>query len=442
MTGEPGSRSRIPVLLVITGVLLAIVAATSYFSTRDTTPAAGPAAAAPEAAPSSLDQLIYRAQENLKTRPKDAPLWAQLGAAYVEQARITGDPSYYSRAQGALEQSLAVTPQDNGEALIGMGQLANARHDFVAARDYGEQARALRPYTGAVFGVLADAYTQLGRPEDATAALQSMLGVDPGLAAFSRASYDYELHGRVDEARAAMERALSAAQSPEDIAFCRYYLGELSWNNGDIDGASTNYEAGLAVAPKNVGLLQGRAKVAIGQGRIEDAIAGYQAITTRVPLPQYLLEYGELLQAAGRGADAKSQYEVLAVQRKLYAAQGSNDDQVGAIVAADHGTPADALPLAEAEWGRRQSIFSADALAWALHVNGRDAEALTYADRAASLGGRNATYTFHRGMILAALGRRADALAALNAALAINPHFNPLQAPTARATIASLEAGR
>ena len=268
-----------------------------------------------------------------------------------------------------------------------------------------------------------------------------MLDLRPGLSSFTRASYDLELHGRRDEARTALERALAAALSPDDVAFCRYYLGELAWNAGDVDAAAGHYEAGLAAVPRNVASLQGRAKVAAARGDVEGALAGYRTITTRTPLPQYLLEYGELLEAAGRADEARAQYAVLAAQQQLYAAEGSTDDQVAALVAADHGDPAEALRLAQAEWERRQSIFTADSLAWALHVNGRDAEALGYADRAASLGGANATFAFHRGMILAGLGRDGEALASLKAALAVNPHFNPLQAPMARATIASLESG-
>ncbi|WP_219418802.1 tetratricopeptide repeat protein [Pseudonocardia nigra] len=434
----PDSRSRVPILLVLVGVLLGVVAVTGALSSDDEAPAA-PAVPASQA--SALDQLVYNAQETLRRNPDDAALWARLGAAYVEQARISGDPSYYAKAQGALDRSMEIEPDGNGEALIGMGQLANARHDFAAARSYGEQARTLRPATPEVYGVLADAYTQLGDADAATAAVQSMLDVRPGLASFTRASYDLELHGRNDDARAALDRALGVAISPDDIAFCRYYLGELAWNSGDVEEAATQYDAGLEAAPQNVALLQGRAKVAAAQGRVDEALAGYETITTRAPLPQYLLEYGELLEAAGRAPEALAQYEVLAVQQQLYAAQGSTDDQVAALVAADHGDPAEALRLARAEWERRESIFSADALAWALHVNGRDAEALPYAERAASLGGANASYAFHRGMILAALGHRDDALAALNQALTTNPHFNPLQAPVARATVASLESG-
>lgn len=437
MTGEP--RSRVPALLVVLGVLLLVGTVAGLLTGRDTR--TSPVASAPVSQPSALDQTIQRAQVALRRAPDNAPLWAQLGASYVEKARVSGDPIYYGQAQGALERSLAVEPDGNGEALIGLGQLANARHDFAAARDLGEQARELRPYTGAVYGVLADAYTQLGDTAAASAAVESMLGVDPGLAAFTRASYDLELHGRVDEARQAMQRALSSALSPADVAYCRYYLGELAWNSGDVDGAAEHYAAGLAAAPGDVALTQGQAKVSWAQGRVDDALATYADLTNRVPLPQYLLEYGELLESAGRVDEARAQYEVLAAAQRLYAAEGSTDDQVAALVAADHGDPAEALRLAQGEWDRRQSMFSADALAWALHVNGRDAEALPYAELASATGWRNATHAYHRGMILAGLDRREDAVAALGEALATNPNFHPLHAPVAAATLARLESG-
>ncbi|MEU4745401.1 hypothetical protein AB0G02_33745, partial [Actinosynnema sp. NPDC023658] len=54
----------------------------------------------------------------------------------------------------------------------------------------------------------------------------------------------------------------------------------------------------------------------------------------------------------------------------------------------------------------RQHVLVADALAWALHLNGRDEEALTFADRAASTGWHNAVFLYHRGVILAGLGHK------------------------------------
>ncbi|MGH3909264.1 MAG: tetratricopeptide repeat protein, partial [Pseudonocardiaceae bacterium] len=127
-------------------------------------------------------------------------------------------------------------------------------------------------------------------------------------------------------------------------------------------------------------------------------------------------------------------------QQRLYEAAGSTDDLAVSQFAADHGDPAEALRRAQAEWDRRQSVFVADAVSWALHVNGRDAEALTFADRAAALGSRNATFAYHRGMILAALGEQDEAQRQLTETLEINPHFSPLHAPRARAALDELRS--
>jgi tetratricopeptide (TPR) repeat protein len=100
------------------------------------------------------------------------------------------------------------------------------------------------------------------------------------------------------------------------------------------------------------------------------------------------------------------------------------------------------LRRAEAEWGRRQNVLVADAMAWALHVNGRDAEALPYLDKAAALGWNNALFAYHRGMIHASLGQPAEAEKYLAQALDINPHFSVLHAPLAGRKLAELRSGR
>lgn len=434
---RPGRRRWLGVALAVAGVVLGAVVLTGGATDAPTGPAgAGLARAAVQADP--LETSIRRAQERLRERPDDALTWAQLGGAYVERARISASPVYYSRAEGALDRSMQLQPADNAEAMIGLGALATSRHDFAAARDWAHRARELRPATAAVYGVLADALTQLGDTEGATAAIQRMLDLHPGIAAFTRASYDLELHGRVADARAALERALVDAISPTDIAFCRYYLGELAFNSGDLGEAARQYEWGLAAAPDDVALLAGTARIDAAHGRTDEALSIYRDVTARLPLPQYLQEYGELLAVAGRSEQARQQFDLYRTQQELYQAQGGADDLAVALFLADHGDPAQALRHAEAEWARRQSVFTADALAWALHAAGRDREALGFADRAAALGWRNATLAYHRGMILRGLGRDDEARTALRDALAINPHFSPLHAPRAEQALAAL----
>jgi Flp pilus assembly protein TadD len=74
-------------------------------------------------------------------------------------------------------------------------------------------------------------------------------------------------------------------------------------------------------------------------------------------------------------------------------------------------------------------------LGWALHQSGTDAEAISYAQKADALGARNSGYLFHLGMIERSLGRNGNARRDLSAALALNPHFSPLDAPVATAVL-------
>ncbi|MDX8035427.1 tetratricopeptide repeat protein [Lentzea sp. BCCO 10_0856] len=427
-------RKIIAVLAITAGVALLATTATALSRSDDLAPPQ-PGAAVVR---SDVQRTITTAQERLRRVPGDADTWALLGSAYVEQARITGDPAYYGKAQGALDTSLRHKPDGNGNAHLGLGALANARHDFAAARGHAELARAALPDTAEVYGVLADALTQLGTADQARAAVQRMLDLEPGVPAFTRAAYDFEQRGDVDSARHALTRALDAATSPADTLFCHYQLGELAFDNGDLDEASAQYEQGLLTDPLDPALLQGRAKIAAARGDLDDALTGYADLVARVPSPQYLHEHAVLLRAAGRSEEATRQFDVLAQQERLLAAAGSTDDLAASVAAADRGDPAAALAAAEREWTRRQHPLVADALAWALHLAGRNAEAVSYADRAAATGWRNATFAYHRGMILRALGRTADAADALDSALRTNPYFSPVDAAAARTALDGL----
>jgi len=140
----------------------------------------------------------------------------------------------------------------------------------------------------------------------------------------------------------------------------------------------------------------------------------------------------------GRTAEAAQQYDVFAATQALFAANGVEQDADSTLFYADHGDPERALASAERGIRSRPFIVMNDAYAWALHVNGRDAEALTQVDRALSTGMENALFYYHRGMIELALGNDAEAGRSLARALAINPQFNPLAAPIAVAALEQL----
>lgn len=438
--GKLGFGAALVVVLVGTGIIFA----------RDHS---GESTPAPSAQPAQVDQLgaaqdiataITRAQQRLAQVPGDWTTWAELGVAYVQQARISGDPSYYTKADGVLHRSLQVRPSNNAEALAGLGTLAAARHDFTGALRYGEQAVRLDPNFAIAWSVVTDANVELGRYDAAAVAVQRMLDISPDTGSLTRASYLLELHGDLTGAQRMLNQALSYAPSPDDVGYVLYYQGELAWNAGNLATAQASYAEGLRRAPTYLPLLEGMAKVAAARGATATALADYRTLVTRLPLPAYLVEYGDLLAATGDRAGAEQQYGVLRVQEKLAASYGVNVDLDLALFDADHAQPGTAQQTVNeglVALRQRPSVLGEDAYAWALHAAGRDAEALPHAKRALRLGTRSAPMLYHLGTIEAATGHLADARRDLAAALATNPYFNPIQAPRARALLARLGGG-
>ncbi|MFD0533250.1 tetratricopeptide repeat protein [Actinomadura luteofluorescens] len=419
------SKLRHAAFLLLPATALAVASIAVVGVVRGPAPARrdpGPAASARPA--DAAAGAIARYQRTLRGTPGDYATWAALGAAYVQQARITVDPAYYARAEGALRRSLALNAAGNHRAMIAMAALANARHEFTDAVRWGRRAERIDPASPELYGVLTDAYTQLGDYPAATAAVARMNDLGPGVAAFTRASYELETHGDDAGARRVLTQAAEDAYTPSDVAYCRYYLGELALHSGDLEEAVRQYQAARSADPTYVPAAQGIAKTQALRGDLAGAINGYRDVVGRVPQPQYIAEYIELLRAAGRTGEAAEQHRLLLAQRGLMAGNGVVDDLSASEYAASAGDAAGALRHARAEWARRRSVVVADALAWALHLSGRDRRALRHAEQATRLGWRNALFYSHRAEIHAALGDHNAARRDRATARRINPHLD------------------
>ncbi|WP_205718380.1 lipopolysaccharide assembly protein LapB [Actinomadura sp. WMMA1423] len=401
------------------------------------------AAAAPAGAPAPG---IAGLQKRLREQPRDAAGWAALGLAYVEQARVTADPTYYPKADEVLRRSLREAPGNDG-ALAGLGALAAARHDFHGALEYADGSLKANAYGQRAAAVRVDALVELGRYDDALAAARRADAVRPGIPVFTRLAYVRELRGEVAEARRVLGLARASATDRGDLAYIAVQFGELAWNDGDLGRARREYTEALRLSPGDLPAMDGEARVRAAQGDTAGALAERAEIVRRLPLPQYLTEYGELLESAGRRDEARRQYAVATAWARIAEANGVDADLETALSGSDHGDAGDALRAARAEYRRRCpdpdakqcSVHAADALAWALHVNGRDGEALRYARQATATGYRRASFRFHLGVIEKAAGERGAARRDLAEALRRNPRFSPLWAPRARAALDDLE---
>ncbi|ANS64187.1 hypothetical protein SLINC_1963 [Streptomyces lincolnensis] len=403
---------------------------------------AAPAALSPELLSSGdLETSIGALQKHLRDQPRDFGGWATLGLAYVEQARTKGDPSRYPQAEEALKRSLDLEPRYD-QALAGRAALAAARHDFEGALKYADGALERNPYNERALSSRIDALVELGRYDEASKAADTADSRRPGVPVFTRYAYVRELRGDVRTAQRVLDQALSSATAAGDIAYVSSALGQLAWNQGDYKAALTHYARALAADETYVPALEGHARAQAASGDRAAAIKGMEDVVARFPLPGPLVVLGELYEergAEGDPAKARDLYALVDAWTALARANKVNADLDTALAAADHGDKAAALRAARAEWARRHTVHTADALAWALHVNGRDEEALPYARRATATGYRNATFLYHRGIIERATGHTDDARAHLTAALELNPGFSPLGAREARTALEAAE---
>jgi tetratricopeptide (TPR) repeat protein len=448
---------------LVLAALVAFAAAFVLFALVDgdganggpTRPAAGDAGTSLAAAARSTDARIAELQRAVRAAPQHAAASAALGIAYLQKVRESGDAAYYARAEAVLGDALRRSPAEL-DALVGMGELALARHDFRAALRWGERARAAHPGPLAPYPILVDANVELGRYAAAERELQQLVDRKPALAAYARVAYLRELHGDLGGAVAAMRRAVSAGGgAPENLAYVQTLLGNLEFERGRLGAARAAYGTALAgvrgYAPATAGLAQ----VDAARGRLGRAIARLRGVVARIPLPQYVIALGETELAAAQARAGRRELAAARVaahrvragrrdlalvgaEQRLLRANGVDTDVELALFEANHRSPARAVVLARRGWQRAPSVRSADALGWALTRAGRPAEGYAWGRRALRLGSRDATFLYHAGISARAAGRRSEARALLRRAIASNARFSPLYGPRARRALEQL----
>ncbi|GGN53374.1 hypothetical protein GCM10011579_011520 [Streptomyces albiflavescens] len=399
------------------------------------------AAGVPASLP-DLTALIGDREAHLRAHPRDEQSWAVLGSAYVEEARRTATPAYYSKAEKALHTSLQLRPERNTEALEGLAALANARGEFQEAKEWGEEAVEQSPKRWTTYPLLIDAYAGIGDYKATRKTLEKLQKLHSGPAVLAQASRVYWDRGWREDAMATIADAAAGAGTPAEEAVFLQQAGDLAWERGDPEQSLRYYEAALRADADAHGALAGQGRALAALGRTSDALNAYRTALAKRPAPRYALELGELYEKLGIGRAAREQYDLLRERVRQDTAGGVDDELVLGLFEADHGDPAEAVERLRDEWDRRPAIPVADALGWALHRTGADEEAVKFAskvlDKEHGGGVRSALYMYHLGEIERSLDLSGPARRHLTDALRINPYFSPLLAPLAREALDGL----
>jgi tetratricopeptide (TPR) repeat protein len=380
----------------------------------------------------STDERIEILQRAAGSQDGGSATYAALGGAYLQKARETGDPSYYSRAERSFDAALRRDAR-SVDAVLGAGTLAGLRHDFGEQLRLGLEAHRLEPALTAPYPVIADAQIELGRYGAAEQTLQRMLDSKPNLASYSRVSYYRELTGDLTGAVQSMRLAVSAgAAVSENVAYVQTLLGDLELQRGRPAEARTAYRAALARLPRYAPAEVGLARVDNARGNLGVAARRLRSVSARLPLTSHLILLADTDTARGAAAAAARDLDVVRAQQQLLRAAGARPDAEMVLFEATHGDPTAAVRLGRELWAEAPSVRSADALGWALTQEGRPAKGLSWSRRALKLGSRDPLFHYHAGLAARAAGRPELARRELSVALSARAALSPLQAGEAR----------
>src|SRR5271165_180270 len=382
----------LPVLSVVLSLAAAGVAQTS----STTTPPLSPA-----------EQGIANAKREIAKNPGQFAGYNQLAIALSRRARETSDVAYYAQAEEALQQAAALAPDNFESAKIHVWLLLG-RHEFPAALEAAKALNKKVPDDVLVYGFLTDANAELGNYSDAENAAQWMLNLRPGnLPGMTRAAYLRELFGDVDGAYELMDMAYQATvpTETEDRAWILSQMGHLRFVAGRTADAENILQQALVLFPGYHYALSNLAKVRITQKRYEDAVTLLRQRYQAAQHAENLYDLAEALELAGHQAEAKMAFAEVETKSLAEANRKDNSSRELVFYYADHAQqPAKALAVAKQEFAWRHDVYTLDAYAWALHVNGQDSEARKQIETALAVGIRDPKLFFHAGEIALRVG--------------------------------------
>jgi Flp pilus assembly protein TadD len=452
------TRMRVKTIFAVSLAAIGLVVAVDAYRNPGMTSARSPSRELPPAAllPSdrvSSEQSIRFLANRIKADPEDFIAHNKLAGYYLQRVRETGDLTYLNLASLAARTSSATMPVErNTGGLTVLAQTEFASHEFAASRDHARRLAELEPDKGYPQEILGDALLELGEYDEAAIAFRKMeqLGSLQGLARVAteqRVARLAALHGDTVAALNHMKNATTLALAMpvpprETVAWCRWQLGELAFSIGDYAAAEQHDRDALTTFPDYYRALASLGRVRAAQGDFAGGIEQYEQAIRLLPDPSFVAALGDLYAVTGRANDAARQYALVEAIAKLSAASGNLYNRQQALFHADHDLkPEETYINALREYAVRKDIYGADAVAWTALRAGKVAEAGKAMNDALRLGTQDARLLYHAGMIAQAAGDKSSASDYLKRALALNPQFDPLQAPIARKTLAILDQG-
>ena len=368
-------------------------------------------------------QSMATASKAISDKPTEYAGYNLLATALVRRAQETSDVSFYRQAEDAVRKSREIAPNNFDSEKI-RASILLGEHEYPAALEAAKTLNQRVPDDVMVYGLLTDANVELGNYKDAEIAAQWMLNLRPGnLPALTRAAHLRELFGDTEGAYELMELAYQSTAPTETLerASILTRMGHLRLASGSADAAEKLIQQALRDFPGYPSALENLGQIRVTQKRYAEAVVLLQQSDPGGTHAEHLYDLAETLQFAGHDSEAKKAFADFEAKSLAEFARKYNSNRELIFYYADHARqPAKALEVAKQEYAWRHDVYTLDAYAWALHVNGQDVEARKQIEAALAVGIRDSKIFAHAGEIALKLHDRAAAENYLQEAVALH----------------------
>ena len=389
---------------------------------------------------SETDTLINFYRNKTKRNPYNYFNYNKLGEAYIRKARETGQLSYYDKAEEFLNYALELN-SNNYPSYIYLGQVSSSRHDFAQTLIHAQKAIEINDIEASAYGIMGDAYIELGKYEKAKNAYEKMAKLEPSLFSLSRLSHIKDITGDTEGSINDMKKSISYGirhrLPKENIAWAEVILGSIYFNKSDLKNAEIHYKKSLSFLKNYYLALEHIAELNAVKGNYKISIKVYNRVLEINPNPDFYIALAGVFAKKGNQNKANELYEIAKGKYETYLNNGFNGylGHHARFYADNEIDLQKALRLAKRDLEIKRDVHAYDTLAWVYYKLGNYERALSYCRESLKQGTKDAGIYFHAGMINYKAGNFSDAKKYLDLSLKTNPYFDMNSPDRAKAVI-------
>lgn len=315
-----------------------------------------------------------------------------LANAYLTQAKINHNNSWYLLAQKAAEKALALQPINPGAWQV-LLNIAQAKHDFKTAEKLHVQIVKNTP--GDNSNIFANQITQhmaQNRLLEAKETAQLWVFQEPLMAAFTQLALIEEAQGLYDDALLSLYKGLSREQTGDIYrsSQARAWTGRILAKQGRFELAKQFYTEALRINPEDILAYELQGDLALKEKRYKAALEAYKKAFEIEKAPVLRIKQGQVYLALAQPQQAHTLFaeaeEML--RRELNEGYFGHRRELALLLLekTDPKSHQEAQEVMKQEYEIRKDIKTVQAYARALNVNHQFKQAQTILQQALNEG--------------------------------------------------------